>query len=103
MTAAEVPPFPGSPHPTAHDLTPVERNSAEVVRRQQGYLVNLPLLDSDSADLVRVELAALAERKRSLEADREMILTQRQQWEAARGMLADLEQWRQRVASRLGS
>jgi site-specific DNA recombinase len=90
--------------PTEADLQAVDRQLAEVSRRQ-GNIARLAatLDDDDAAAPLQTELVALGARRRQLEQEREGILSRRAGWEAAQGRLAELEAWCEAVAAKLGT
>jgi site-specific DNA recombinase len=87
--------------PTAHDLTAIERQLAEVTRRQGNLARQLGQLCDDAAEPVVVELNALAARKQQLSQEHERVLARRASWEAAQGQLKELAAWCQDVGANL--
>jgi site-specific DNA recombinase len=88
--------------PSTADLTAVESTLAEVTRKQDNLGRALALLDDlDAATPLVAQLKVLAERKRELEAEREMIRTRRDSWQAAQSQLVNLQQWVRTVAENM--
>jgi site-specific DNA recombinase len=90
--------------PIAPDLEAVNRTIADVDRRQLNLTQSLAMFrefsDEAAAPVVR-ELEALAAHKRSAEAQRETLMRRRQDWEAARRQIDNLETWCDQIAQNL--
>ena len=87
--------------PTADDLPTVERALVAVLREQQNVARAVATLADDGAGSpLLAELRALAERKHTLEADRERLLARRRVWQEARDRLDLAEQWCHAIAEK---
>ncbi len=88
--------------PTIADLTAVERALGEVERQQASLARAIAMLEEDDAAAPLVaRLAALANQRRQLRAERQSIHDRRQSWVAAEANLDSVERWCQRVAANL--
>lgn len=88
--------------PTEADLAFVDQRIAQAKRRRSNLAANLGLLDADSAEVVRDQLATLSQQTRAFEAEREQVLTRHQARLDAAARLAELETWCSTVAANLG-
>jgi site-specific DNA recombinase len=86
--------------PTRADLATVDRQLADLGRRQGNLIASLEHLTPDAAAPVRERLTALVDQQRALEAERQALAGRRQGWEAALQQLRDLEDWCEKVAQR---
>jgi site-specific DNA recombinase len=89
--------------PTAGDLESIERQLADV-RRRQATLAKLAATvdDEDAAAPLLAELGSLADRKRALAEELQYVLDRRAGWEAARGRLGDIAAQYRKVAKNAG-
>ena len=77
--------------PTEADLRAIDKPLADVTRRQGNLTREIAATDdSDIAGVLRAELGALAKRKRELEAERDVVESQRARREAAQDRLDDI-------------
>src|SRR6266542_1414166 len=88
--------------PIEDDLAAVDRNIALVKAKRRNLIGHLGLLDLDSAEEVRKQLAETSERQKALQAERDAVFAQRDARRSARSRLADLEAWCGTVAAKLG-
>jgi site-specific DNA recombinase len=87
--------------PVSDDLDIIDRGIAQVQNQRKNLLAQLAFLDADSAADVRTMLAEKGQRLKELEAEREIVMNQREVRKQARSRLADLESWCQTVAANL--
>jgi hypothetical protein len=88
--------------PTVADVEAIARVIADLARKQQVLTKNLMLFeDHEAAAPVVRELESLAAHRRSAEAERDMLLSRRQDWEAARWQIDNLEAQYDQIAQNL--
>jgi site-specific DNA recombinase len=88
--------------PIAASLVELDRQIADLTKRQANTARGLALLETDEARKpVIAELNRLATQKSALEADREELQRQHQTWKERQAQLRDIKAWCQQVATRL--
>ncbi len=91
----------GNEEPAGTDLTAIDQALAAVAK-QQANVARLATLadDEDAGAPLLTQLKALAERKRTLEAEREAALARRENWRAVRERFDFLAAWGRHMAER---
>jgi site-specific DNA recombinase len=88
--------------PPGADLEAIDSQLADLDRRQRNFLRAISALDdAEAAAPLAAEVAAVGRHRVKLLAERQEILRQREEWEAARGRLRSLVEWCQQVADRI--
>ena len=86
---------------TERDVQRIAKLVDELDRKQKNLIANLGLLDPESAGGVRVELKALSDQRRALEAERAEAQVRHERRQEVRARLQGIAAWQDRVARNL--
>jgi site-specific DNA recombinase len=91
-----------SQDPVQNELTAIDRRVADIDRRRSNLTKRLALFDDEeAAALLAAEISTLTKERRQHEAERNVVLAERDAWEAVQAHLADIARWRDTVAANL--
>lgn len=89
--------------PTAADLRSCEARLRDISEQQAHLAHNAARLSGSAADPLLADLERLDSERKKVQADRLDLLDQQATWQARRSHLLSVQQWRERVARRLGA